>query len=371
MTTGMTKIDLPYIKAYKDRYGKWRYYYRRNKQRQAIKGTPGSYEFLECYNRIHATFEACTKDRARSGTFGALVEAYYAAPEFAKNLKGSTKDEYRRHIEPMRDAWHDIALSGITRKVLRAYRDSLSNTPRTANAAVAVISTVYTWAIEAELTDTNPAKGIKPIRIETEGWKPWPAAALERFSSVSTDAPRIAFFLALYTGQRLADVLKMRWDAITDDGFIMVKQEKKRAKHPELYIPIHPALAQEIEATRQRYTDRTAKRRAKDQTASTPLTIVAKRDGTQYTEDGFESIWNRQKNKHGCNGLPFHGLRKNATQALMEAGCTEQQAQAITGHETTGMIQHYARKANQRRLATDAMGKLVAMDQTKARTKSV
>lgn len=57
--------------------------------------------------------------------------------------------------------------------------------------------------------------------------------------------------------------------------------------------------------------------------------------------------------------MPFHGLRKNATQALFEAGCTPQQVQAITGHETLEMVARYGEGASQKRLAKQAMGRLV------------
>ena len=49
--------------------------------------------------------------------------------------------------------------------------------------------------------------------------------------------------------------------------------------------------------------------------------------------------------------LAFHGLSKKATGALVEAGCTEEQAKSITGHKTTQMITKYAIGARQDRLA--------------------
>ena len=39
----MTKIDLPYVKAYQDRKGVWRFYFRRKKRNYgALPGVPGS-----------------------------------------------------------------------------------------------------------------------------------------------------------------------------------------------------------------------------------------------------------------------------------------------------------------------------------------
>jgi integrase len=107
---------------------------------------------------------------------------------------------------------------------------------------------------------------------------------------------------------------------------------------------------------------RIEERRAAKLSAATPLTIVARDNGQPYTDDGFGSIWNRAQHDCGCAGLPFHGLRKNATQALFEAGCTPQQVQAITGHQTLEMVAYYGKGANQALLARQAISKLKQVD---------
>ena len=73
------------------------------------------------------------------------------------------------------------------------------------------------------------------------------------------------------------------------------------------------------------------------------------------TLDGFRTNFRKELEKVGLLGLDppltFHGLRKNATAALMEAGCTEEQARSITGHKTTQMINKYSIGVRQDRLA--------------------
>ena len=49
--------------------------------------------------------------------------------------------------------------------------------------------------------------------------------------------------------------------------------------------------------------------------------------------------------------LTFHGLRTNATSALIEAGCTEEEARSITGHKITQMINKYSIGVRQKRMA--------------------
>jgi predicted transcriptional regulator len=51
-----------------------------------------------------------------------------------------------------------------------------------------------------------------------------------------------------------------------------------------------------------------------------------------------------------------HGLRKNAVNTLIEAGCTVGEVSAITG-QTLAMVEHYAKQRNNLKLAKRAMGK--------------
>ena len=83
--------------------------------------------------------------------------------------------------------------------------------------------------------------------------------------------------------------------------------------------------------------------------------VIAVRTGSPLTLDGFRTNFRKELWKVGLLGLKpnltFHGLRKNATGALVEAGCTEEQAKSITGHKTTQMINKYAIGVRQERLA--------------------
>jgi integrase len=231
---------------------------------------------------------------------------------------------------------------------------------RTVNNALAAIKQIFNFAVEKDMIPANLAMAVKPLKDDGIGWQPWPEAALKSFAETSVGIGRLGFYLALYTGQRQADCLAMRWDDIKD-GMILVKQEKakKQKERKELWIPIHPKLAVELERVKREARERVEGRMKKGQKASFPLTIMAKQTGQPYTHDGFGSLWHREQHRLNCNGLPFHGLRKNATIALLEAGCTTDEVKAITGHSTDEMVKHYAEKVNQKKLAQRAMKKLV------------
>jgi integrase len=49
-----------------------------------------------------------------------------------------------------------------------------------------------------------------------------------------------------------------------------------------------------------------------------------------------------------------HGLRKNATIELYEAGCDDEMVKAVTGHSGVEMLKKYGGQVRQRELATRA-----------------
>jgi hypothetical protein len=69
----------------------------------------------------------------------------------------------------------------------------------------------------------------------------------------------------------------------------------------------------------------------------------------------FQNAWSDAKpailKEHG---LVFDGLRKSAVVMLLESGCTDAEARAIT-RQSQKMIEHYAQRLNQKRLAATAI----------------
>jgi integrase len=63
-------------------------------------------------------------------------------------------------------------------------------------------------------------------------------------------------------------------------------------------------------------------------------------------------------------GLPKrfkpHGLRKAACRRLAEAGCSEKQIAAISGHASLDEVARYTKAADKALLARDAMARMVA-----------
>ena len=157
-------------------------------------------------------------------------------------------------------------------------------------------------------------------------------------------------------GQRDADIRRMKRTDIAADE-VRVIQEMTGA---EVWVPLHPDLQAELARTERRGETIMAAGLLRsdglpNRTAGKPLSKAA-----------LEQYWQPERRRFGLSGLDkhntLHGLRKNATNNLLEAGCTNSEVKAITGHSTDVMVNLYGAKVNQRRQARKAMNKVVKFD---------
>ncbi|MFP6705262.1 MAG: tyrosine-type recombinase/integrase [Alphaproteobacteria bacterium] len=203
----------------------------------------------------------------------------------------------------------------------------------------------------------NPAVKIPNLEMgDGEGWRPWEPEAIQVAMSDFAGIARTAFYLAYFTGQRNSDIRKMKWTDIAGDGIHVVQDKTGKP----VWIPLHPNLQAELAVT---------ERRGETIIAAELLQsdgLPNRTAGQALSKRALDSYWQVQRRVLGLSGdnheNTLHGLRKNATINLLEAGCTNSQAKAITGHSTDQMVNHYAQKVNQKRQALEAMNKIVQFD---------
>ncbi|MEM1159408.1 MAG: tyrosine-type recombinase/integrase [Pseudomonadota bacterium] len=257
-----------------------------------------------------------------------LVASYLASPEFA-DRKESTQRDYRRYCDFIIEKAGDVSVKSFKRSNVMAARDAKRDTPGAANALVRVFSILFEHAIDKDWRTDNPAKGVGSLKLG-EGKLPWPQWAINDYRKHATGPALTVFELCLGTGQRIGDVLKMRWGDIEEDG-INVKQQKTGA---ELWVPMTADLLAYLDAL-----------------PRDALTILATPQGRPYIYHLIERL-TRQPRKDSCTtAYSLHGLRKTRAIQLAEEGRSDAQIQAITGHATQAMVAHYRKGADQKRLA--------------------
>jgi integrase len=171
----------------------------------------------------------------------------------------------------------------------------------------------------------------------------WTEDLIGRASKGLPPELRWALVLGLSTGQRQGDLLRLPWSAY-DGDLIRFRQSKTGRR---LLIPASSQLKAEL-ATIPRIA----------------TVILTNTEGKPWTSDGFRSSWRKAVSRLGITGLTFHDLRGSAVTRLAEAGCTESEIAAITGHshqDVGAMLdRHYLSRTNT--LADNAIRRLERME---------
>jgi len=333
----MAKLGLRYVNEYLDRHGKLRRCFRHRKVRGPLPGEVGSEEFMAAYQAfLNADGKAIRQtSRAGPGTFGYLINEYYGSRPFM-HLKPSSRQIYRHVLEPLAKAHghRDVAL--LTHKAASKIIGDIGATkPGMANLSRSVLRALMKYAIKAGYRDDNPIIGIEAFKGgEHHTWSEGELQTFEKKWRLGT-RQRLAYALLLYTGQRVGDVAKMtRADIV--DGELHVIQQKTGV---ELYLPVVPELELALKAY-----------------PAKGLSLIGHENGKPLTRAGLTDM---MRAAIKAAGLPAkcvsHGLRKAAMRRLAEAGKTEKQIAAVSGHKTLREIERYTAAADQRQLAKDAM----------------
>jgi len=341
-------LKLKYVTSFKDRHGKRRFFFRYRGQKFKLPGKPGSSEFMATYARYLTAAEKGELGRTDLGylkvSIGWVVEKFLASDVGFGKLKPGTQRNYRRWLDTIKAEVGRFQISDLSPVAVRAMRDSIKikSAATTADMCVMVVSVLWTFAIEfCQLPlGHNPALGVARVHTNKTSREAWPDHVVTKLLASSDPVLRLAVSLLVHTGQREGDVIRMKWADIRDDE-IFVVQEKTGTK---VWIPLHRDL-----------------RALLDQTPHVSDFILNSSLGRPFSSSQalYEKIKTALK-KIGEGGYVPHGLRANAAVRLVDAGCTEDQAAAITGHRDMNVLRGYLRSRNQVKLARQAIRKLEA-----------
>ena len=173
------------------------------------------------------------RQRRAELTFQELFDAYMA--QHARPRKRTADEDahkYQRHIAP---SLKHLPLSRISLREVGALHARITRDagPTTANRIHSLILGVFNWAIRQGLTATNPAKGVSRNR-ELSRERFVREDEMEHFlrAAKQESIPCIGdlFLLCLFTGQRIGNVLAMRWEEINLDAGIWTIPRTKNGR---------------------------------------------------------------------------------------------------------------------------------------------
>lgn len=183
--------------------------------------------------------------RTQVQTFGVLIKSYHAAPRY-KRLKSRTALDYDKYLNFFNERMGNANPAAMKRKDVIRLRDVNADKIYFANYSLRVLRVLMEQCVDLGWRETNPAKGVREIKTEKNEREPWPREllAVYRGKCPIETRERLVMELCVGTGQRIGDVLDMRWSDI-QDGSVFVRQNKTKK---ELWIPILPELQQALDA---------------------------------------------------------------------------------------------------------------------------
>ena len=279
---------------------------------------PGSLAFMRAY--------VAAKDAPRRarvvGTLQSLIDQYKKSSAFAK-LAPRTRADYLAHLAKIEAAQlvakgpvlGTYPLDAINDPKIRRrfldWRDRMAErSPRQADQTLGLLHIVLEFGRDRGIIAHNHASRPKKVYRADRSDKVWLTDYLTAFRAVAPAEMRLALELALWTGQRQGDLLRLPWTAYKD-GRLTFRQGKR---HRKVDMPVHSVLANILNVQPRQTT-----------------TILSTTSGRPWGKINFQHHWRAATLAAGLDGLHFHDLRGTTCTMLADAGCTPSEIAAMLG----------------------------------------
>ncbi|PHP18320.1 hypothetical protein CG471_18440 [Sphingobium sp. IP1] len=321
---------IPYVKRTK---AKGRFYYYFDTGQVNEKGKPVWKKLPAPSDRnFGGTYAALMGHRTRRAnvkaelTLKALIDLYQASETFKKKA-ASTKRLYELYQGELVDKLGTAPAQRLERKDIVLLLDKMADRPGAANMVQRAGGAAYSWARRRGHVTNDPFADIE--EMATGEHQPWPDEVLAKALASEDGFVRLCVHLLYYTAQRIGDVAALTWRDIVGDTISLTQKKTGKA----LEIPIHAELAKELSRHERSLS-----------------TIIPGKP----TEGKNNKI--RLAIQAVCAPVKVvpHGLRKNAVNSLLEAGCSTGETAAISG-QSLQMVEYYARQRSQKKLGQAAM----------------
>jgi integrase len=284
-----------------------------------LRGEPGTPDFIASYNEAVAQ-----RATTPAGKLQFLIDKFQASGEF-NTLRTRTRADYIRNIKLIEQEFGDFPIKALsareTRGVFLDWRDKLAlKSTRQADYAWTVLARILSVAKDRGRIAVNPCERGGRLYNGSRVDFVWSLEDEKKFLISAPSHLHLPLLLALWSGQRQGDLLRLTWSAY-DGTYIRLRQSKsvrRNARRP-VYVTIpvgRPLKAALDEAIK---------------TKQSPV-ILLNSEGRAWTPDGFRASWGKACKRANIEEVTFNDLRGTAVTRLALVGCSESEIATITGH---------------------------------------
>ncbi len=267
--------------------------------------------------------------------FGELFELYLAKAKLKKRSWEADGKLFKRHLA----VWETRKLTDITRaNVSRFHAAIAEKTPFLANRLVALLSTIFNFAIKQDLFDErNPASMIDLIPEEKRERYLMPDEIGPFFQALETEGQPWCdlFKLGLFTGARKGNILSMKWSALelypiddTTPPWWKISGAESKNKRSML-LPLIPVAAEIL------------RRRLAERKENCPWVFESTFKGKGHITDA-KWRWKRMMDRAGIENLRIHDLRRSLGSWMATNGTSLHLVGRSLGHSSLKSTQGYS-----------------------------
>jgi integrase len=319
------------VKRVRGRNGAVYHYLETDAGRVRLTGTPGTPEFEQSLVQAHRRHPTAPS----IDLFASLIRDFLASPEHRRTSPGTQR--LRRYAFKLIEArFGALAIKDFNRREIRrdiySFRNDLADAPGVADLCVKTLSRLLNWAYDqgADI-EANHAMRVERFNAgENRADIIWTDEERAKFIAEAKPEVALAFQALFFSGARVGDAQSWRWSQYDGQWLTYTPQKTARSTKVQVHLPIHalPTFKRLLDSIERRgdfiLTTETGK-----PWAGTYLSHRLMDERTRIFGPGFD--------RHA------HDLRGTLTTKLIDAGCTDREVAAITGHVSAEVAADRAR----------------------------
>ena len=244
----------------------------------------------------------------------------------------------------------DQPIAEITKQDVVAFRNKLATqvAPRTTNHDLKALKMLFRSARRDGVAFDDPAEFVDTIRQRAVAAKrAFKIEELKAILDVAGAEWRSMILFGLYSGQRLGDIALLRWSNVDllHDELRLVTRKTGMTMILPIAVPLRRLLesmpaSDDPNAPIHPRACATVERQGKSGNLSNQFADLLAHAGLRQKKNHKGEGKGRGALRE-VEGLSFHSLRRTATTLLHQAGVPAAVAQALIGHDSEAMHQHY------------------------------
>lgn len=314
-------VELRYVTQRPNKNGTVRHYWQRPGHKLTRLPTDPVKRF-QMATRLNDAADRKESDVLVEGSIGWVIHKYKLKDDYT-NLAPGTLKYYNRYLKDIEALGRSEPFDAITRRDVIDFVESYTGVGEDRKIA-ALLRKLFKVAMYYQIVPANLASDLDLTVPEARQvmWTPEQGDSWLRAAELHPkgEAMAIGYKILEFAAQRPIDVLKMAWTQYNGDTIQLRQQKTKKL----VSVPCHRDLRAILDEARKR----------------TMSTMIVSHQGKAFSYGEFNRCWREISEMAELEELQARDLRRTACVRMAEAGATESQIAAVTGHtiETTRQI---------------------------------